>query len=276
MTGPIALIGLGALGGSLARSLRTLDPAPEVVGFDAQHDRVAAARGAGVIDREADDVSRAAEGARIVVVAVPLGAEESVLSGVAETLRADALVMDVGSLQAPALAAAAGAGLAARFVACHPMAGTEASGFGAAAADLYRDRRVWLSALEAGEGRLDEARAFWTELGARAEMTDAETHDTLMAVVSHLPQVTANALARVIEAGGFQPGDLGPGGLDMTRLAGSNAVLWRDILEHSGSQVAALLRLLARELDGWARMLDGQDLDALAEAMEQTRLWRNP
>jgi prephenate dehydrogenase len=274
---PVALVGLGVLGGSLSRALRGLESPPTVSAYARSGRDVSAALEAGVIDRAATGVADAVRGAALVIVATPLGAEEAVLRAAAPELVPEALVLDVGSLQVPALAAATASGLSARFVACHPMAGSEASGFEAGDATLFRDRPVWLSGPGGeDEALLGEARTFWSALGARPAVIDADLHDTRMAVVSHLPQVLANGLARVLEEGGFTVDDLGPAGRDMTRLAASSPELWRDVFSHSGPQVAALLRLLGRELDGWARILDGQDLDEVGRRMARTRRWRNP
>ena len=275
--GPVAIVGLGALGGSLARALAALPDPPELRGSSLSAADRDAAAAAGVVARASDDPAEAAAGARWLVVAVPLGATADVLRRAAPGLAEDALVLDVGSLQAPALDAAEEACLETRFVSCHPMAGTEASGFAAGRVDLFHDARVGLAAtpdLPDGGGAAVEA--FWTALEARPAWTSPEEHDARMVVASHLPQLASNALAHVLAHGGLTPEDLGPGGLDMTRLAASDPGIWRDLLTYSGPQAAALLRVLARELEGWARSLDGQDLDDVARRMAATRRWRAP
>jgi prephenate dehydrogenase len=273
--GPVGVVGLGAVGGSLARALAALPEPPALRGSSRSEADVRAACEAGLLERPCADAAEVAAGVRCLVIAVPLAATEGVLREASATLPADALVLDVGSLQGPPLAEAGRVGLAARFVACHPMAGTEASGFAAARADLFVDAPVWLSTgLDAADGVASAAEVFWRALGARPAWIEPEDHDARMVVASHLPQLVANALARVLEQGGLVPGDLGPGGSDMTRLAGSDPDMWRGLLAHSGPQAAALLRLLGRELDGWARALDAQDLDEIVRLMDETRRWR--
>lgn len=274
--GPVAVLGLGALGGSLARALKALPAPPVVRAHDLDRTDLDEALRQGVADEVFPNVAGAVRGAAVVVVATPLAAEGTVLGETAAAARADAWVMDVGSLQAPALAAAAEAGLEGRFVACHPLAGSHESGFGASRHDLFTGAPIFLSADAADGAVRDGVEALWARLEARPVWIEADVHDTRMAVVSHLPQVVANALAHVLEEGGFTAGDLGPGGRDMTRLAASSPEVWRDILASSGPQVAALLRVLGRELDTWARVLDGQDLDEVARRMERTRRWRAP
>lgn len=272
--GPVGIVGLGALGGSLARALGRLPHPPEVRGWARDAADLEAAVEAGVLEA-GKGIGDVAGGAAWLVVATPMGATEAVLREAAGTLAGDARVLDVGSLQGPALTAAAEAGLADRFVACHPMAGSEASGFEASRAELFQDATVWLSVGGgAAEALGPEVEAFWSALGARPEWTEPEIHDARMVVASHLPQLVANALAEVIAEGGFAVEDLGPGGLDMTRLAASDPLMWRDLLTHSGPQAAALLRLTARALDGWARTLDGDDLDEVERRMAATRAWR--
>lgn len=274
MSDLVAVVGLGALGGAVARGVRSTTEKP-VVGWDLDPGAIEEALEAGVLTRGAGDLGDAVEGASVVVIATPLGALERVLLDAAAMLGASSMVLDVGSLQAPPLSWAEAAGLAARFVACHPLAGTHRSGFGASADVTLEGCRVWLSAPPEADGRLLERAAdFWSALGARPEVVDPAVHDTRMAVLSHLPQVTANVLASVIEKGGFAVGELGPGGRDMTRLAASGPELWRDLLEHSGAQVAQLLRLTAREMESWARVLDAQDLDELERRLGATRQWR--
>lgn len=271
--GPVAIVGLGALGGSLARALAALPEPPELRGWATDAADLEAAVEVGVA--ACGSTAEAADGAGWIVVATPLGATEAVLAEAAGVLGPGARVIDLGSLQGPALAAAAAVGVADRFVACHPMAGSEASGFRASRADLFGDVTVYLSVtLDAPEEPGRDVEAFWETLGARPEWTEPDPHDARMVVASHLPQLVSNALAEVIAEGGFSTADLGPGGLDMTRLAASDPTMWRDLLAHSGSQSAALLRLTARALEGWARVLDADDLDEVERRMAETRAWR--
>jgi prephenate dehydrogenase len=277
MPATVGVIGLGTIGGSLARALKAIEPAPVVRAHARDLNDMEAARLAGAMDEGFLDVVGVAADVDVLLVATPVGSVSAVLREAVTTLPATALVLDVGSLQAPALEAAAGAGLLDRFVACHPMSGSEASGFHASRADLFDQTRVWLSsAPEVPEALRQLAQTFWAGLGGLPAWIEPDVHDDRMAMVSHLPQALACVLARVLDGGGFTPDDLGPGGRDMTRLAASAPGLWRDLFAHSGPRVAALLRDVAGEIEGWAELLQAGDLDELEARMERTRRWRSP
>jgi prephenate dehydrogenase len=222
----------------------------------------------------ASSVSDAVAGSECVVVAVPLSALEAVLSEVVPAAQAVEWVQDVASLQRPPLEWAGAASLGGRYVSAHPMAGGEASGFSASRKDLYQDAPVWLSHEGAASGVREGAEAFWRELGAHPAWTDADEHDRRMAAVSHLPQVVATHLATVIAGAGLAWDELGPGGRDTTRLAGSDPRMWTDILTLAGGRVAPHLRELAHALQAEADRLEAGDASAFAEALERTRTWR--
>lgn len=277
MPATVGVIGLGTIGGSVARALKALEPAPVVRAHARDLNDMEAARLAGAMDEGFLDIVGVAADVDLLVVATPLGSEADVLRQAAAALPAEALVLDVGSLQVPALDAAAAAELSDRFVACHPMSGSEASGFHASRADLFERTRVWLSSgPEVPETARQVAEGFWASLGGVPAWIEPDDHDDRMAMVSHLPQALAGILARVLDEAGFTPDDLGPGGRDMTRLAASAPELWRDLFAHSGPRVAKLLRDLGVELESWADVLDTGDLKEIQARMERTRRWRSP
>ena len=269
---PVGVVGLGLMGGSLVRALSASGRAARVWSSDPGEVEAAAALPGIEGASSAPDAVAGSEG---VVVAVPLSALEKVLNQVARAVRADVeWVQDLASLQRPPLEWAGTAALGARYVSAHPMAGGEASGFSASREDLYRDAPVWLSD-EGADPRVREgAEAFWRDLGARPSWTDAAEHDRRMAAVSHLPQVVSTHLAAVIAGAGLAWDELGPGGRDTTRLAGSDARMWTDILALAGGHVAPHLRELARGLHAEADRLEAGDPSAFAEALRRTREWR--
>lgn len=270
----VAVLGLGLMGGSLARALRGLAIPPRVVGWSPDASEVRAAEEQGVVDRIAADALDAAADADLVVLATPLEPACRLMASLARAMEADALLTDVVSLKAPVRDAARIADLARRWVGSHPMCGGDRSGFGASRADLYQDARVWIVGQDADPADVARVEAFWSALGARPARTEAEDHDALMALASHLPQLTANALARVLEAGGVAPDDLGPGGRDMTRLAGSSPGVWRDLLAHAPPSLPDAMRETAARLAALAALVDRGDLDALEAWMSTTRTWR--
>ena len=257
----LCIIGVGLIGGSLARALRQAGHCEEIVGSGRRTEHLQEAVDLGVIDRFDLDAARAVQGADMVVLCVPLGAMESAFRRISPALAADAVVTDVGSAKASVVAAARAAlgEIPAWFVPGHPIAGTEQSGVRASFAELYRGRRVILTPLDAtSPAATAKVDAMWRAAGAEVQSMDVEHHDEVLAATSHLPHLLAfqmvDTLARMSDedeifryaAGGFR---------DFTRIASSDPVMWRDICL-ANSQ--ALLNMLERYRG---------DLDKLAEAI---------
>ncbi len=262
------------MGGSLARALAALDVPPHVVGWSPRAAERAAALDAGAVAEAPAGWHEAVEAVDLVVLAAPLRACCDMLVEVAAVTPDGTTLSDVASLKAPLARAAAQAGASDRWVGCHPMAGSEQSSFEASRPDLYHGARVWTVASPAASSRASRVHELWRSVGARPEAIDAGKHDTLMARASHLPQLASNALASVLAEAGVAPEQLGPGGRDATRLAASDAGLWRDLFEHASPELAEGLRALAGAAERIARLLDEGDLDGLEDLMRSTRAWR--
>ena len=266
----ITVIGLGLMGGSLVRAL---GGSARVTGWSPEAAEREALRASG--DVHAPESLRVALGDTDgVVLASPLGAMRELQSTVAEAAP-KAWITDVGSLQLPPLEWARDVGLEDRYVTSHPMAGGEGSGFAASRAELYRDAVVWLSSAPGCDPGVRKAVSdLWTGLGARPRSVDAHGHDRRMASVSHLPQLVSTHLAALLADGEVAAEELGPGGRDTTRLAGSDPRMWRDILALAGTGASDDLRALARRLEDEADRLARGDADGFAAVLERTRAWR--
>ena len=262
------------MGGSLVRALAELSDPPFVAGWSPPPSERAAARRLGVVALAPESWGEAVEGADLVVLATPLEATCALLPQVAAVAPAEATLTDLASLKAPVARAAAAASASERWVGAHPMAGSEDSGFGASSADLYRGARVWLVADAVAAERAERLSALWSALGARPGPIGVEEHDRLMALASHLPQLTANVLVGVLADRDVSVDDLGPGGRDMTRLAESSPEMWRDLLAHATPELAAALRALAERSERVAGLVEERGLDALEDMMRRTRWWR--
>ncbi|TVP54803.1 MAG: prephenate dehydrogenase [Gemmatimonadales bacterium] len=265
---PILIVGLGVMGGSLARALRGHDV--ELMGIDPDPLIGARALQDGVIDRFDAGGEGMVGDAGSVVYAAPLRVTLGLLEEHAPRIRPDAVVTDVVSLKAPILERARQVGLGDRFVGAHPMCGSERSGFAASSATLYRDARIYLC----GDGDGGPVEALWRAVGGVPEWIDPAEHDRMMAWVSHLPQLVANALAGALHAAGFTPEQLGPGARDMTRLAGSNPEMWEDLLRASAPVTGTGLTSVTRALQVVGDLLARRDVDRVVEFMERTRAWR--
>ena len=270
----VALLGLGVMGGSLARALRAHAPKTKIVGWSPALGERDDALGSGVLDAAPSAWEEAVEEASLVVLAMPLAACVSflpVLDGVAPER---ATLMDVASLKAPVEQAVAGLGLEARWVGAHPMAGSEGAGFGRSRAELFEGARVWLVAHDRAADRAREVADFWRVVGAEPAPIGATEHDHMMALVSHLPQLVANALGVEMARRAVCVDGLGPGGRDMTRLAASSVAMWLDLFPHASPDLAAALRGVAATTTGLADALEAGDLEGVGHIMQESAAWR--
>lgn len=242
----IAVVGLGLIGGSVARGLTRAGH--HVVGVDVPAVRRRARR-AGAVAATASRVEGVVQACDLVVLAAPPEVNLRLLRRVVRAAGPGLVVTDVGSVKQPICREAARLGLTG-FVGGHPMAGSEAKGFAASSADLFRGR-PWILTPSPDEA-LRKVRRLLRTLGARPALLTAPEHDRLVAFVSHVPQLVAWALhdaATRDPVAARRLGLAGPGYRDMTRLAGSPRGVWREILGQNRAEVARALAALRRRLE---------------------------
>ena len=269
----VGIVGLGLMGGSVARALRRLEPAPRVTAFTKDPEGAREVLDAGILEAIVETPGDAVRDQDVVVYATPLGVTLELMATHAGWW-GDAAVTDVVSLKEPLLRQAREQGFAASYVGAHPMVGGTGSGFRASVEDLFVDHTVWVVRGDAEDDCVERVDAFWRSLGARTRPVEAAEHDRLMVWASHLPQLVATALARVMAAQGLEVADLGPGGLEMTRLAMSSSEMWRDLMTVSADQDAPALETLEEELDAMRAALGGGDVEGVGAMMDQIRTWR--
>ncbi|HET7574467.1 MAG TPA: prephenate dehydrogenase/arogenate dehydrogenase family protein [Solirubrobacterales bacterium] len=260
----VAVLGVGLIGGSIGLAARRLEA--EVVGCSRRPETVVRALELGALDRGAGSVAEACEGADLVfcagpVAALPEQAREALAAGGPGTV-----VTDVGSTKGELVAAL---GADERFIGGHPLAGAETAGVDNARADLFEGARWYLTPTDRSSGLLyDKLQRFLTGIGARPQAIDAGDHDRLMATVSHLPHVLANALvaeaASSLGGGGGRVPEVGPSFRDATRVAGSNPAIWADVYASNREAVADSVASVAERLAGAAELIRGGDREALA------------
>ncbi len=276
----LVVVGVGLIGGSFALALKAAGGVRRAVGVGRSRANLGQALAMGAIDDVADDLGAAVEGADFVLVTTPVGAMPEVFARIAPQLAPGAVVTDGGSTKQTVVAAARtalGARIA-QFVPAHPIAGSEASGAGAATATLFRDREVILTALpETAPEAVARVRSAWQACGARVSEMTPRDHDAVLAAVSHLPHLLSYALVHEL-AGRADAAQLfahaGTGLRDVTRLAASHPEMWRDICLANRE---ALLGELRRYQDALARLgalleqSDGAGLGRLFEAARAAR-----
>ncbi|MDQ6732273.1 MAG: prephenate dehydrogenase/arogenate dehydrogenase family protein [Actinomycetota bacterium] len=225
----IAIIGVGLIGGSVALAARERTGAA-VTGADTSADALAHALDRGAIDHAADSLAEAVSDAEAVFIAAPVGALPELVGAALAAAPDDCVVTDVGSTKRAVVAAHSDP----RFVGGHPLAGAENAGVQHARADLFEGATWYLTPGAGTSGILYERlHRLLHALGAQPAAIDAQTHDQILAAVSHLPHVLANVLvsqaAGTLSAGGEQLPATGPSFRDATRVAGAPSAIWTDI-----------------------------------------------
>lgn len=270
----LGVIGLGAIGGSVARQARRAG-AIRVLGWSPEPAERAAAAEHGALDdapARAADVARAAD---FLVLAAPPAANLAQLDALAPHLAPDAIVTDVGSVKRAIIACARRLGLGARFAGSHPLAGTHLRGFAAARADMFRGAVVYVTPCDASGTAAREVAHFWqTVLDAQPVIVDAERHDAQLAATSHVPQVVSSLLADFLARHAPPGATLGPGAIDTTRLAASDPALWTEILLMNRDELLPALRALEESLGTAERALEMGDAAALGAWLGRAAEWR--
>jgi len=275
-----AIVGTGAVGGSIAGGLRARGLATEVVGFDPANAQAALA--AGWIDRVASSLDEAVRGADFVVLAAPVPVNRALLGDAAlrGALGERAVLVDVSSTKASVVAAARD-GLGARlgrFVASHPIAGSDRAGPGAARPNLLEGAHVIVCpTADCDADAVETAEATWAAMGARVARMAPEHHDRLFAEVSHWPHAVAFALAGSVGQGPLADDARrfhGAGLRDTTRVGGSPPELWAGILLDNRDATLAAAQAFRAELDRIERAIADRDRAALVEALARGAGWR--
>ena len=255
----VAVLGVGLIGGSIGLAVRRRLGA-SVAGFDADAANLERAVELGALDRATGSVAEAVVGADVVFCAAPVAALPALIGEAIRESAAGAVVTDVGSTKRALVAALEQGPDAERFIGGHPLAGAETSGVENARAELFEGARWYLTPTDRSGGtHYDRLQRTIADLGARPQAIDPESHDRLMATVSHLPHVIANVLAQEAAAALAEESErlpeVGPSFRDTTRVAGANPAIWEDIFAANSEAVAGAIEAVGARLGDVAALL---------------------
>ena len=274
----LAIIGLGLIGGSLARRAGRDGIAGELVGYDASPEVRARAAELGLVDRVAETEVEAVREADCVVLCVPVGAMGATAAGVLPHMKQGAILSDVGSTKQSVIETIRPLlpdGIA--FVPAHPLAGTEYSGPDAGFPTLFEGRWTLLTPLEDGDPAVTERIArLWRLCGAMTREMDPAHHDRVLAIVSHLPHLLAFTICGTADdlegesrsevlqfaATGFR---------DFTRIAASDPTMWRDVFLNNREALLEMLARFTEDAQAMARAIRWGDEDFIVDRIERGR-----
>ena len=277
----VALIGLGLIGSSLSHAMRRRNLARTIVGTAQSEKTREAALRLGLVDSVYATAAEAVRDADLVILCAPVGACSGLAKEMASALRLGAIVTDVGSVKG-AIVRDVGPYVPAgvHFIPGHPIAGTEHSGPEAGFAELYDGRWCVLTPPAGTDpAAIEKLSAFWRACGSHVEVMDADHHDMVLAITSHVPHLiaynivnTARHLERVTDtevikfsAGGFR---------DFTRIAASDPVMWRDVFLNNREAVLEMLGRFSEDLTALQRAIrfgEGETLHKLFVEARETR-----
>lgn len=276
----ISIIGMGLIGGSIARSLRKHQQVTHIIAYDRDTQALQTALELGVIDEIAADIKQAAQ-ADVIMLAVPMGAMRSVLQDLQPHLGKELVLTDAGSSKQSFIddVISVFGTMPANIVPGHPIAGTEKSGVENALDDLFEKRRVILTPEDNCDAEAFAlVKSLWQGIGAEVETMSARHHDEVLAATSHVPHLLAYALVDCLgtmnerveifkfAAGGFR---------DFTRIASSDPIMWKDICVNNEKAIISVLERLEKELHGLKQHLQNDNGEALEKVFRRAKSLRD-
>jgi cytidylate kinase len=261
----VLIIGLGLIGGSVARGLRRRHACSAIYAYGRDPESLRQAHADGVIDKWATQLSEIAPKADIIFIAVPTLGIRAVLQELKDNIAKDVIITDAASVKGSVVAdlLAEFPGGNPLFVPGHPIAGSEKSGYAASFEGLFEHRKVILTPLaDTCALALATVRELWTVLGSEVHLMSIESHDSVLAATSHLPHLLAYALVNTLSdqrqvedifayaAGGFA---------GFTRIAASDPEMWRDIFLANGSATVEVLDAYLQELSHMRQAIVARD-----------------
>lgn len=273
----LTVVGVGLIGGSLARAVRHLGLVERILGVGRGQPNLRKALELGVIDEIASGIPDGVSRADIVVLATPVCSIPGLLEEAAPFLRPGAVVTDVGSVKEPIVKEAERIfGAPNPFVGGHPIAGTEHSGVEASFPGLFQGRKCVLTPSRTTDASaLERVKTLWIQVGAQVVTMGGAEHDRIMGVVSHLPHIVAYALVATVDrvdrssgdAYGFAAGGFG----DFTRIASSHPEMWRDICIMNRDMVLDAIEKFSACLGELKTFVEKEDAESLAREFAQAR-----
>ena len=274
----VTFIGFGLINSSLAHVFKLKSLAKETTAFSRRKETREKIKNLNIVDNVNDNIKESVKDSDLIVLGVPVGAMESIVREIAPFLKSGTIITDVGSVKKhlidsllPILPSDV------YFVPGHPIAGTEKSGPEAGFAELFNGRWCILTPNKnTSQEALEKVKFIWEQAGMQIATMDAEYHDRVLAITSHIPHLVAFSIVGTVteledqlktevikySAGGFR---------DFTRIAASDPIMWRDVFLNNSEAVLEMLGRFIEDLTALQKSIRWQDGDSLEKLFTKTR-----
>ena len=267
MLNKITIIGVGLIGGSLAKAIKENQLANKVCGYGRDQSRLEKAKNTNIIDELSTNIDEAVKGADIVVIATPVGTFKQILEAIEPLITEQVIISDVGSTKTN-IVKIVNEVLGEKskcFVPAHPIAGKEKSGFEVSVPDLFKGKKTIITPLENNAPEsIKVIHDMWIGTGAEVDYLSPESHDELLGMTSHLPHMLAFSLVNYLVSQSPNASIYAGGGFkDFSRIASGDAVMWRDICIHNKEQIIDHLKGYQSTLSELIDAIDDDDSERL-------------
>ena len=279
MINKITIIGVGLIGGSLARALKERNLAKVVFGYGRDQSRLEEAQKSNVIDAFSTNIKEAIDEANIIVIATPVGTFKDILHQIEPLISSNVIITDVGSTKSDIVNIVNDVlrDKSSYFIPAHPIAGKERSGFEVSDSKLYDGKKVIITPQETNSPEsIDVIDQMWKNVGADVDFMSAESHDNLLGMTSHLPHMLAFSLvnylvdqnpnASIYAGGGFK---------DFSRIASGDAIMWRDICLQNKNQIMSHIKGYQSTLDDLLKAINDEDSEKLGQLFTTAKKTRD-
>ena len=272
------IIGVGLIGSSIARALRKHSISAEIHGIDSNNEVIAKCEDLNILTSSKKNIKHFSTQFDLIIICSPLSTYKKIFSSINNFITQPTLVTDVGSTKVSVIQdykyTCNNKNI--KFVPSHPIAGLEKSGPEHGFAKLFENRFCILTPINKNDNFINPIKSFWESIGMQIEMMDADHHDRVLAMTSHIPQLiaysivfTANELERNIKdevikysAAGFR---------DFTRLAGSDPIMWRDVYSMNKEAVIEMLGRFTKDLSTLQKAIKNNDTKFLENVFSSTK-----
>lgn len=278
----VVIIGLGLIGGSIAKAIKKRAIAVEVLAVSRNEEALSGALSSGIIDGANTNLLKGIEGAELIILALPILSINKYAEEIIPAIKDSKVILtDVGSTKSMIVNTIEKlyGSESVKFVGSHPMAGSEKSGFLASRDDLFEGSTTIITRTERTDlNAIKKIEDLWTQIGSKCEIMSPEEHDQIVAAISHLPHITAYSLVNAVASMPFKnnPFYFAAGGFkDSTRIASSSALLWNEIILSNRDKILESLNYFKKEIDVFTKFIENADATGIAEEISKANRIRS-